>query len=102
MNGNRDQLQRRLRFLLPYPLTVLLMLGMAFMEADFLATRQREGLVFILVWEVALLANIITRWRCQVLLRSLPPGLCADCGYDLRASPVRCPECGRAASDADS
>ena len=42
-------------------------------------------------WPVAWIVN---RFRPR------PPGRCRGCGYDLRATPGRCPECGRAAAAA--
>jgi hypothetical protein len=67
------------------------------------STRSRFGgnrpyVVLVLPhWMAALAAAVLPaawfrrrlrRWRQRA------PGLCRACGYDLRASPGRCPECG--------
>jgi hypothetical protein len=44
-----------------------------------------------------LTALLVWQYRHKVFRRSRE-GFCAACGYDLRASPQRCPECGRAAA----
>ena len=61
-------------------------------------TVRRE--VIVPCWTVALPASIpsmiwlMRRRRNSIRRRRQDRGLCSRCGYDLRATPGRCPECG--------
>jgi hypothetical protein len=67
-------------------------------------TQEEVGLT-LPYWFLALVASLVPGlWiaRFGVLLaqywrgrRRRSAGLCPSCGYDLRATPQRCPECGR-------
>jgi hypothetical protein len=46
------------------------------------------------IYPLPLAAGAVLAWRIRRGPRTRTPGCCAKCGYDLRASPERCPECG--------
>ena len=72
--------------------------GRRMFSAGFYASRGTEvHEILIPHWCGALVSAALPavwlawRWREY---RRRPAGLCSSCGYDLRATPGRCPECG--------
>jgi predicted amidophosphoribosyltransferase len=59
---------------------------------------QRSGEIRVSHWLLMILLGVMpvwwfVRWRRE--RKRAREGLCAACGYDLRATAQRCPECGR-------
>src|SRR4051794_39652047 len=71
-------------------------LGFATARIDYAASGRPRRAAYVPHWFLALVLGALpAAWATgAVRRRRARPGLCRSCGYDLRASPDRCPECG--------
>lgn len=88
------------------PTGVQTVLGFGLFHNPRMYIRDRSGtrwmamtLLVMPIWPwVALAALLPTGWIRRKARRLRAPHACPNCGYDLRATPGRCPECGAIAA----
>ena len=71
-------------------------LGFRYWPYDNWRTGGGVGVPLVLICAICIAAL----WLLRRNARRMRKGLCPVCGYDLRASPQRCPECGTAVAAA--
>jgi hypothetical protein len=75
-------------------------LGMQYMhDLTVLSGRRQYYVIFVPFWMLMVPASALpiaraTKWHFGRRTWRMEHRLCLHCGYDMRASPERCPECG--------